>query len=114
MDLFDPKIETIETNEAVPTSTPMRTEEPIPPLAQAENGKKGGGRRGSTSQETHIQSTPVPQQQPTPEVIIGVQTENIQPIEECVIRCNKGCAFPGMCRRYIDENQNQLAGAGRA
>ncbi len=110
--LPDPKIETIETNEAVPTSTPMRTEEPIPQLAQAENGKKGGRRRGSTSQETHIQSTPVPQQQPTPEAIVGEQTENIQPVEECVIRCNKGCAFPGMCRRYIDENQNQLCDLG--
>ena len=109
--LPDPKTETIKTNEAAPTSTPMRTEEPIPHLAQTENGKKGGKRRGSSSQETHIQSTPVPQQ-PIPETIIGEQTENIQPIEECVIRCNKGCAFPGICRRYIDENQNQLCDLG--
>jgi len=110
--LPDPKIETIETDEAVPVSTPIGTEEPVPQLAQAENGKKGGRRRGSNSQENHIQSTPIPQQQSTPEVAIGEQVENTQPVEKCVIRCDKGCAFPGLCRRYIDENQNQLCDLG--
>ncbi len=110
--LPDPKIETIETDTVVPTSTPLRTEEPIAQLAQAEDGKKRGKRRGSTSQENHIQSTLTPQQQSTPEAAIGEQVENTQPVEKCVIRCDKGCAFPGICRRYIDENQNQLCDLG--
>jgi hypothetical protein len=110
--LPDPVIKTIEANEAVPTSTPMAAEEPIPQLAQAKDGKQRGKRRGSTSEENLVQSTPMQQQQPTPEVIVGEQTDNIQPVEKCVIRCDKGCAFPGLCRRYIDENQNQLCDLG--
>ena len=110
--LPDPKIETIESDAAIPTSTPMGMEEPLPQLAQAEDGKRRGKRRGSTSQENSIQSTPAPPQQPTPEAIPGEQTEAIQPAEQCVIRCDKGCAFPGSCRRYIDENQNQLCDLG--
>ncbi len=110
--LPDPRIETIEADQSVPTSTPMATEEPIAQLAQAENGKKRGKRRGSTSQENLTQSTPAPQLQPTPEVIVDEQAENTQPVEGCVVRCDKGCAFPGKCRRYIDENQNQLCDLG--
>ena len=95
----------------------MAAEEPIPQLAQAEDGKKRGKRRGSTSQENLVQSTPVQQQQPTPEAIVSeptdtIQADNIQPVENCVIRCDKECAFPGLCRRYIDENQNQLCDLG--
>ncbi len=110
--LPDPEIETIEADEVVPTSAPMTTEEPIPQLAQAEDGKKRGRRRGSTSEENLVQSTPVQQQQPTPEVIVSEQADNIQPVEKCVVRCDKGCSFPGLCRRYIDENQNQLCDLG--
>ena len=110
--LPDPEIETIKADQVVPTSTPITTEGAIPQLAQAEDGKKKGKRRGSTSQENHIQSTPTPQLQPTPEATVSEQEENTQPVEECVVRCNKGCAFPGICRRYIDENQNQLCDLG--
>ncbi len=110
--LPDPEIETIEADEVVPTSTPMTTEEPIPQLAQANDGKKRGKRRGSTSEENLVQSTPVQQQQPTPEVIVREQADNIQPVDKCVVRCDKGCSFPGLCRRYIDENQNQLCDLG--
>jgi len=110
--LPDPEIEIIKADAAVPTSTPIGTEEPLPQLAQAEDGKMRGKRRGSTSKENHIQSTPTPQQQPTPEAAASEQAENTQPVEECVVRCDKGCAFPGLCRRYIDENQNQLCDLG--
>lgn len=110
--LPDPEIEIIEADESVPTSTPMTTEEPMPQLAQADDGKKRGKRRGSTSQENHVQPTPTPQQQPTLEAIGGEQADTIQPVEECVVRCDKECAFPGICRRYIDENQNQLCDLG--
>jgi len=110
--LPDPGIEIIKADAAVPTSTPMGTEEPLPQLAQAEEGEKRGKRRGSSSQENLVQSTPTPQQQPTPEAILDEQAETIQPVEKCVIRCDKGCAFPGVCRRYIDENQNQLCDLG--
>lgn len=110
--LPDPEIETIEADQVVPTSTPMETEEAIAHPAQADDGNKRGKRRGSTSQENHIQSTPTPQLQSTPEAAANEHAENTQPVEECVVRCNKGCAFPGICRRYIDENQNQLCDLG--
>lgn len=30
----------------------------------------------------------------------------------CQVRCPKGCSFPGSCRRYTDNNQNQLCDLG--
>jgi hypothetical protein len=32
--------------------------------------------------------------------------------ENCVVRCNKGCSFPGRCRRYTDANNNQRCDLG--
>ncbi len=30
----------------------------------------------------------------------------------CTIRCNKGCSFPGHCRRYVDTNRNNRCDLG--
>lgn len=30
----------------------------------------------------------------------------------CVVRCNKGCAYPGRCRRYVDTNGNKRCDLG--
>jgi hypothetical protein len=30
----------------------------------------------------------------------------------CVVRCPKGCAYPGSCRRYVDANFNNLCDLG--
>jgi hypothetical protein len=37
----------------------------------------------------------------------------IHPTEKaCVIRCSKGCSFPGRCRKYVDANGNDLCDLG--
>jgi hypothetical protein len=37
----------------------------------------------------------------------------IQPTQRaCVIRCSKGCSFPGRCRKYVDANGNDLCDLG--
>lgn len=33
-------------------------------------------------------------------------TANTQASTSCVVRCNKGCSYPGHCRRYVDSNGN--------
>jgi len=30
----------------------------------------------------------------------------------CTIRCNKGCSYPGHCRRYVDTNKNNRCDLG--
>jgi hypothetical protein len=30
----------------------------------------------------------------------------------CTIRCNKGCSYPGRCRRYVDANENKRCDLG--
>ena len=30
----------------------------------------------------------------------------------CTIRCNKGCSYPGHCRRYVDTNRNNRCDLG--
>jgi len=30
----------------------------------------------------------------------------------CVVRCNKGCSYPGHCRRYVDTNKNNRCDMG--
>lgn len=33
-------------------------------------------------------------------------TANTQTSSSCVVRCNRGCSYPGNCRRYTDSNGN--------
>ena len=33
-------------------------------------------------------------------------------VPDCVIRCTRACAYPGKCRRYVDENGNYLCDLG--
>jgi hypothetical protein len=34
------------------------------------------------------------------------------PAAGCVVRCNKGCSYPGHCRRYVDTNKNNRCDMG--
>lgn len=34
------------------------------------------------------------------------------PLDSCVVRCPRGCAFPGRCRRYTDSNNNGFCDLG--
>jgi hypothetical protein len=33
-------------------------------------------------------------------------------VSACTVRCDKGCSFPGRCRRYVDTNNNNLCDNG--
>lgn len=49
-------------------------------------------------------ATPQPTSQPQPTA--AAQATSAPAAAACVVRCNKGCAYPGRCRRYTDGNQN--------
>lgn len=34
------------------------------------------------------------------------KTASTQQSTSCVVRCNRGCSYPGHCRRYVDSNNN--------
>lgn len=48
----------------------------------------------STSQEV---SQPLP---------VAERYENDAAASQCAVVCNRGCSYPGHCRRYVDANQN--------
>jgi hypothetical protein len=39
-------------------------------------------------------------------VATKVATATPQTSTSCVVRCDKGCSYPGLCRRYVDSNRN--------
>lgn len=51
--------------------------------------------------EDEIASTPVPTSEPQDTLV-----------SNCTVRCSRGCSFPGQCRRYVDQNNNQLCDLG--
>ena len=48
--------------------------------------------------------TALPTAEPTQETQVAMAA--------CQVRCSKGCAFPGRCRRYVDQNGNGLCDLG--
>ena len=67
--------------------------------------------------------------QPAPEVIevtqVPQETVNPEPTQQaaspttipstdttCIVRCNRRCSYPGLCRRYIDANSNGFCDNG--
>jgi hypothetical protein len=82
-------------------------------------------RAGSTSEETsQRQTTSATQslgtsQQATPTPSTSQSgtspstTSSANPsAATCVVRCNKGCSYPGHCRRYVDTNKNNRCDMG--
>ena len=47
---------------------------------------------------------------PTPTSQAVLDTGNLQ--DSCVVRCPRGCSYPGHCRRYTDSNNNGLCDLG--
>jgi hypothetical protein len=47
-----------------------------------------------------------------PTILPTTNTSKIQPETACSIRCNKGCSFPGRCRRYTDSTGNNKCDLG--
>ena len=95
-----------------PQSTPEATAQPQP----AVDDSKRRRRKHGTSEDADITESPG-EAVPTP--LTQQQTQSVPlvptveaPPSNCVIRCPQACAFPGRCRRYIDENDNRLCDLG--
>jgi hypothetical protein len=105
--LPDPQVNSkLALNQAIPTLD--QTEPEVEAVASQGQRRKRGKSEGLENPESPQAST----QDPLPQTAASAPpSENIAP-EDCVIRCPEGCAYPGTCRRYIDENQNQLCDLG--
>jgi len=42
----------------------------------------------------------------------GNSAASINNSSTCIVRCNRGCSYPGKCRRYVDSNGNGLCDNG--
>lgn len=43
---------------------------------------------------------------------VPTATTAAQQVTACTVRCNRGCSFPGHCRRYTDSNSNNRCDLG--
>jgi hypothetical protein len=49
------------------------------------------------------------------EAAVSTQTApsaNAEPTAACMVRCPNGCSYPGRCRKYVDQNGNNLCDNG--
>jgi hypothetical protein len=75
---------------------------------QAETGEGGTNQTSAVSQPVSQATQPtasVPATQANTQVPGPVQPTDV-PAVACTVRCNKGCSYPGRCRRYTDVNGN--------
>lgn len=82
---------TSPSNEQVTVQTVIEEEAAAQPTQTAEK---------TTQAETTSEAI-----QPTSEVAISTE-------EDCTVRCPRGCAYPGHCRKYVDENNNGYCDLG--
>ena len=61
----------------------------------------------STTQVAGVEPTQMPTTAPA-----ETATVIPQQVAACVVRCPSGCAFPGRCRRYVDQNANGYCDLG--
>ena len=104
--------------EATPIKTPIPTNTPTPQAdmetALAEPQVHTQRRnRGSRGEETSF-ITPTPSVDPIQSEMESQAAQLIPTATpaNCMVRCPKGCAYPGLCRRYTDENMNNLCDLG--
>jgi hypothetical protein len=82
---------------------------------ESQNTSEGGQRRRRgqrTAQDSITPTTIAPEQDPQVTPQLTATPMPVTPVQDCVIRCPRGCAYPGQCRRYIDNNSNQLCDLG--
>lgn len=96
------------TEQATATPTPaeaaaVQLEEPQVHTSQ----RRKRGQNDSSYTVTTPTQTLTPQ---TTQIVPGV-TSTPAPVD-CIVRCPKGCAYPGSCRRYVDANNNKLCDLG--
>jgi len=104
--------QTISTATSTPETTPTPTATPTSSAEladpQVHNQRRNRGQSESTS-------TPVPtaaQGYSSPQLTAAPTPTSTPGASACIIRCPKGCAYPGSCRRYIDANGNGLCDLG--
>ncbi len=93
-------------NTPTPTATSTGSAELADP--QVHNQRRNRGQSESTS-------TPTPgaaQDYSSPQLTATPTPTSTPTASTCIIRCPKGCAYPGSCRRYIDANGNGLCDLG--
>ncbi|HAF61672.1 MAG TPA: hypothetical protein DCK95_05045 [Anaerolineaceae bacterium] len=97
----------IPTEQATATQTPTE-----PTTAQLEEPQVHTSQRRKRGQEVStVTSTPTQGATPQATQTIPSATSTSSPAN-CVVRCPKGCAYPGSCRRYVDANFNNLCDLG--
>ena len=67
-----------------------------------------------SSQEVSVSPTAAAQPAATAQLsqVAASDQQLSQAAESCVVRCDKGCSYPGRCRRYTDANNNQRCDLG--
>ena len=105
-----PKVDTQSTQAEFTPETKIAQVDPD--VESSENNKRKR-RRGSSNVNDPVQleENVVPTTEPTPASLMEPVHES-PAAQECVIRCSRGCSYPGQCSRYIDENNNQLCDLG--
>lgn len=88
----------------IPTASPTST---ILPEPQTHTQRRNHGQSQVISPTTPI--TTLSQSTSTDPTLTPTPTNTAS---ACVVRCPKGCAYPGSCRRYADANHNNLCDLG--
>ncbi len=92
------------------------------PEEQAENTRKDASQM-ATATPAALDALATPAPSPSPLAVSGVADATATaiaaptatasaPAVSCVIRCRKGCSFPGRCRKYVDNNGNNRCDLG--
>ena len=103
----------INTQSTLAESTPETKIAQVDPDMEVNADNKRKRRRGSSmvNDPVQLENNALPTTEPTPAPLMEPISESPD-AQECVIRCSRGCSYPGQCSRYIDENINHLCDLG--
>lgn len=93
------------------TATPTPTEAAAAQLEEPQVHTSHRRKRGQDLSSTPAAATPTQTTTLQTTQIVPAATSTPAPAD-CIVRCPKGCAYPGSCRRYVDANFNYLCDLG--
>ena len=93
------------------TATPAPTETAAAQLEEPQVHTSQRRKRGQDISSTSAAATPTQTTTLQTTQIVPAATSTPAPAD-CIVRCPKGCAYPGSCRRYVDANFNNLCDLG--
>jgi hypothetical protein len=96
------KAETLAEEEDYPEAISTATSAPLQNKVSATQVPTQSAAKATAAPATASKSTPVA---PTRAATTAAMTN-------CKVRCNKRCAYPGRCRRYVDTNNNKKCDLG--